>query len=81
MPRSSSGEFHAVLRPCVAVKTPRDPNLTVFFGAYIDVLSRTPFVAAGIYKQKNDYLITFRMPCGREGYVDCRRPRDRRPSA
>ena len=51
-------------------KTPRDPNLTIFFGAYIDVLSRTPFVAAGIYKQKNDYLITFRMPCGREGMGD-----------
>ena len=51
-------------------KTPRDPNLTIFFGAYIDVLSRTPFVAAGIYKQKNDYLITIRMPRGREGMGD-----------
>src|SRR5581483_5443464 len=51
-------------------KTPRDPNLTIFFGDYIDVLTRTPFVAAGVYKEKNDYLITFRMPRGREGMGD-----------
>ena len=48
-------------------KTPRDPGLTLFFGDYIDLLSRTPYVAAGVYKEKNDYLLTVRMPRGREG--------------
>lgn len=47
-------------------KEPRNPALTVLFGEYIDLLSRTPYVAAGVYKEKNDYLLTIRMPRGRE---------------
>jgi hypothetical protein len=57
-------EFEAVY------KTPRDPGLTVAYGAYIDLLSRTPFVAAGVYKEKDGYLTTIRMPRGREGMGD-----------
>jgi hypothetical protein len=63
-PVRKSPEFEAVY------KTPRDPNLTVFFGGYIDVLSRTPFVAAGVYKEKDGYLTTIRMPRGRDGMGD-----------
>jgi hypothetical protein len=63
-PVRKSPEFEAVY------KTPRDPNLTVVFGGYIDVLSRTPFVAAGVYKEKDGYLTTVRMPRGRDGMGD-----------
>ncbi len=48
-------------------KTPRDPGQEVLFGQYIDVVGRTPYVAAALIKEKNDYLLTIRMPRGREG--------------
>jgi hypothetical protein len=51
-------------------KTPRDPAQEVLFGEYVDLLGRTPYVAAGVYKEKNDYLITIRMPRGRDGMGD-----------
>jgi hypothetical protein len=49
-------------------KMPRDDaNLTGLFGAILDVLGRTPFVAAGLYREKDGFLLTARMPRGREG--------------
>jgi hypothetical protein len=65
-------------------KTPRDPGLTLFFGDYVDLLSRTPYVTAGVYKEKNDYLLTFRMPRGREGMGSdalLHLPKDGQPSS
>jgi hypothetical protein len=53
-------------------KTPRDPTLTVFYGSYIDVVSRSPFAAAGLYKEKDGFLLTVRMPRGRDGMGDDR---------
>lgn len=52
-------------------KTPRDPAVTVLFGAYVDVLGRTPFVAAGLYREGNQVKLSVRLPAGREGmWVD-----------
>jgi hypothetical protein len=48
-------------------KTPRDLNLTILAGSLIDVLSRTPYVAGGIYKEKDGFLVAVRVPKGREG--------------
>ncbi len=49
-------------------KSPRDDlNLTVLFGAILDVLGRTPFVAAGLYREADGFLLTARVPRGREG--------------
>jgi hypothetical protein len=49
-------------------KMPRDDaNLTGLFGAILDVLGRTPFVAAGLYREKDGFLLTARMPRGRDG--------------
>lgn len=44
-----------------------DPNLTVLFGHYLDLLGRAPFVSAGIYRGKDGFTTTVRMPRGREG--------------
>jgi hypothetical protein len=49
-------------------KSPRDDtNLTVLLGEYLDVLGRSPYVAAGVYQEKDGFLTTVRMPRGREG--------------
>jgi len=48
-------------------KRPRDLNLTILFGSIVDLLSRTPFVSGGFYKEKDGFLATVRMPKGREG--------------
>lgn len=48
-------------------KRPRDLTQTIAFGGLVDILSRTPFVAAGFYKQKDGLLLTVQMPRGREG--------------
>jgi hypothetical protein len=49
-------------------KSPRDDaNLTGLFGAILDVLGRTPLVAAGLYREKDGFLLTARMPRGRAG--------------
>jgi len=44
-----------------------DPNLTVLFGHYLDLLGRSPFVCAGIYRGKDGFTTTIRMPRGRDG--------------
>jgi hypothetical protein len=48
-------------------KRPRDLNQTILFGGLIDVLSRTPYVTGGLYKEEDGFLTTIRMPQGREG--------------
>jgi hypothetical protein len=49
-------------------KSPRDNGqLTVLLGTLLDVLGRTPFVCAGLYRQPEGFLTTIRIPRGREG--------------
>ena len=44
-----------------------DPNQTVLFGHYLDLLGRTPYVCAGVYPEKGGFVTTFRAPRGRDG--------------
>src|SRR6185437_6539929 len=44
-----------------------DPNQTVLFGHYLDLLGRAPFVCAGMYPEKGGFLATIRAPRGRDG--------------
>jgi hypothetical protein len=49
-------------------KSPRDDfNLTILVGSVLDVLGRSPFVAAGVYAKEDGFLLTVRMPRGRDG--------------
>jgi hypothetical protein len=49
-------------------KTPRDNGqLTVLFGGYLDLLGRTPYLAAGLTREKDGFLLTIRAPRGYEG--------------
>jgi hypothetical protein len=48
-------------------KSPRDDaNLTFLYGSVLDTLGRSPFVAVGVHRQKEDFLTTIRLPSGRE---------------
>jgi hypothetical protein len=44
-----------------------DFQLTVLFGGYLDVIARSPYVCAGVYREKDGFLATVRLPAGREG--------------
>ncbi|HEY7426904.1 MAG TPA: hypothetical protein VH682_21895 [Gemmataceae bacterium] len=44
-----------------------DPNLTVLLGHYLDLLGRSPFVCAGLYRDKDGFTATARVPRGRDG--------------
>ncbi len=44
-----------------------DVNLTVLFGGNIDVASRSPYLTAGVYREKDGFMATLRMPAGRDG--------------
>jgi hypothetical protein len=49
-------------------KGPRDdPAQTIIFGGYLDVIGRSPFVAAALVRDKDDFALTIRMPNGRKG--------------
>jgi hypothetical protein len=49
-------------------KSPRDDfNLTVLVGSYLDLVGRSPYVCAGVYRQDDGFLTTIRVPRGREG--------------
>jgi hypothetical protein len=49
-------------------QTPRDnAQLTVLVGQYLDLVGRSPFVCAGLYRDKDGLMTTIRMPRGREG--------------
>lgn len=49
-------------------KTPRnDPFATVVLGSLLDVLGRTPYVCAGLYRDQDAFIATVRIPRGREG--------------
>jgi hypothetical protein len=43
------------------------PILTVFFGGWLDVARRAPFICAGLYHDEKGFLTTVRMPAGRNG--------------
>jgi len=44
-----------------------DVNLTVLFGGQIDVATRSPYLCAGVYQEKDGFLTTVRLPAGRDG--------------
>jgi hypothetical protein len=44
-----------------------DPALTILFGGYLDVIGRSPFVAAALVRERDDLYVTVRMPKGRNG--------------
>jgi hypothetical protein len=44
-----------------------DVNLTVLFGGNIDVATRSPYLCAGVYQEKDGFLATVRLPAGRDG--------------
>jgi len=48
-------------------KTPREPLATMLFGGYFDVLSRTPFLAMALVRDKDDFAFHVRAPVGRDG--------------
>lgn len=49
-------------------KTPRDdPIQTTLFGGYLDLLGRSPFLAAGLLCEGQDFVVAVRMPKGRRG--------------
>ncbi|HZT81447.1 MAG TPA: hypothetical protein VFA26_14560, partial [Gemmataceae bacterium] len=45
----------------------RDPNLTVLFGGWLDAARRSPYLAAGLYRDQDDFVLRLRMPAGRDG--------------
>jgi hypothetical protein len=45
----------------------RDPFLTVLFGAWLDTARRASFLTAALAGQGDGFLLTLRMPSGREG--------------
>jgi hypothetical protein len=62
------GPAHKLEQAKEVFNIPRDNFLlTVLFSAYLDVAGRSPFAAAGIYAQKDGFLVTVRFPRGREG--------------
>jgi hypothetical protein len=44
-----------------------DFQITVLFGALLDVAGRAPYVCAGIYPEANGFSLSVRMPRGRDG--------------
>jgi hypothetical protein len=44
-----------------------DVNLTVLFGGMIDTATRSPYLCAGLYQEKDGFLATVRLPAGRDG--------------
>ncbi len=59
---------HASPQGKALYKSPRDDfNLTTLIGSGLDVLGRAPFVAIGVYPEKDGFLTTIRMPRGRVG--------------
>jgi hypothetical protein len=48
-------------------KNPRDPGLTALVGHYVDVFSRSPFICASFGKDGDSFLLTARLPAGRDG--------------
>jgi hypothetical protein len=45
----------------------RDPFLTVLFGGWIDTVRRASFLTAALAREGDGFLLTLRMPSGREG--------------
>ena len=47
-----------------------DANLTIAFGQYLDLASRSPYVCAGLCRKDKELLLTVRVPRGREGMTE-----------
>jgi hypothetical protein len=45
----------------------RDPNLTVLFGGWLDAARRSPYLCAAVGRESGGFLLTLRMPRGRDG--------------
>jgi hypothetical protein len=45
----------------------RDPNLTVLFGGWLDAARRSPYLCAALGRESGGFLLTLRMPGGRDG--------------
>lgn len=43
------------------------PILPVFLGGWINVVARSPFVCAGLYREESGFALAVRMPRGRDG--------------
>ncbi len=48
-------------------KTPREPLATMIFGSYFDILGRTPYLAMGLHRERDDFTFSVRAPVGRDG--------------
>jgi hypothetical protein len=44
-----------------------NPAVSAFLGGYLDVLRRSPYATAGLYRRPDGFLATLRLPAGREG--------------
>jgi hypothetical protein len=44
-----------------------DVNLTILFGGIIDAITRSPYVCAGVYQEKDGFRTTVMLPAGRKG--------------
>lgn len=54
-----------------AFRLPRNnAPLTVLFGGWLDVASRSSFAAAGLVKTNNGFMLTARLPAGRDGMAE-----------
>jgi hypothetical protein len=64
--------------------TPRPPEQTVLFGGYFSILAKAKYLAGAIAREKDGFLLTIRMPSGREDMgadrdVNC--PADKDPAS
>jgi hypothetical protein len=44
-----------------------DPNVSFLVGAILDVVGRSPYLAAGLFAEKDGFRLSVRMPRGRDG--------------
>jgi hypothetical protein len=62
------GPLHASPQAKEVFAKPRnDVNLTVLFGGWLEVASKSPFLCAALVREHTGLRVTVRMPCGREG--------------
>jgi hypothetical protein len=49
-------------------KGPRDdPAQTIIFGGYLDIVGRSPYLTASVLRDKDDVVLSVRLPSGRTG--------------
>jgi hypothetical protein len=47
--------------------TRNDPAQTILFGGYFDIVGRSSYVAAALVRERDDFVVTVRLPAGRSG--------------